>query len=149
MSRLLDGIYGADSITFNHQTWRYVTKKCPMLLFRDRSRWHSNVRPGAPCMSDVDGLVNQGEVSVQGTSHGDILKLWFTCQHLVRRVAEVVRSRSYLAFASEPQTNIVCIRAKPGCVPSGQWDEWNSDLNHILMRELDIFLSLPSYRGNE
>jgi hypothetical protein len=43
--------------------------------------------------------------------------------------------------------NILCFRGTPESLPSARWDEWNSSLQTHLLREKDVFLSLPPYRG--
>jgi len=159
---LLQGIELADSITFNPQKWLYVTKTCAMTLFRNASGWQDNFRIGAPYMGEEDDTINLGEVSLQGTRHGDVLKLWMTLQHLGKAgcaeiieqnfaIADVflqaVRDRPYLKLATEPEMNIICFRGEPDGFAPVQWDRWNSELHHHLLAQAQTFLSLPQYQN--
>ena len=36
----------------------------------------------------------------------------------------------------------------PGLDRTGGWDDWNSGLQESLLREANIFVSLPLYRGS-
>jgi len=154
---LLDGIDKADSITFNPQKWLYVPKTCAMLLFRDQARWQNAFRIGAPYMGNNDDLVNSGEVSIQGTRHADVLKLWLSlqhmgstgidglidrCMHLTNVFTDHINARPYLMLASEPQTNLVCFRG----IPANDQDHWNSALQRYLNENNIAFFSLPVYR---
>lgn len=158
----LAGIERADSITFNPQKWLYVAKTCAMALFRDTGVLGRAFRVPAPYMSDTSDFVNLGEIGVQGTRHADIVKLWLTLQHvgrqgfeelidegyrLAERVAEGVRERPFLRLAGAIDTNIVCFRGEPDWLPADRWDEWNTALQEHLLREGNIFLSLPLHRG--
>jgi len=158
---LLKGIELADSVTFNPQKWLYVTKTCAMTLFRDASGWRNNFRIGAPYMGEEDDAINLGEVSLQGTRHGDVLKLWMTLQHLGKAgcaeiieqnfaIAEAflkaVRDRPYLKLATEPEMNIICFRGEPEYLLPEQWDQWNNELRSHLLAEAGIFLSLPLHQ---
>lgn len=158
----LSGIEQADSVTFNPQKWLSVAKTCAMVLFRDLSILESTFRIPAPYTRANDDFTNLGEISIQGTRHADVLKLWLSLQHLGRngydnlieqsyrmaeRFANEVRLRSSLELASEPQTNLVCFRGRPSWLPERDWDSWNADLQAHLLREADVFLSLPLFRG--
>jgi glutamate/tyrosine decarboxylase-like PLP-dependent enzyme len=162
---LLDGIDQADSITFNPQKWLYVAKTCAMTLFRDASIWKSRFRIGAPYMGEAnDNAINIGEVSLQGTRHADVLKLWMTLQHLGKAgCAEImnhnfdmtdaflahVKHRPVLRIATptEPEMNIVCFRSEPEHLPEDDWDEWNTKLQDYLLVHANCFLALPVYNG--
>lgn len=157
----LKGIEYADSITFNPQKWLYLPKTCAMLLFRDRARWQKAFRVGAPYMGSAGDLVNSAEVSLQGTRHADILKLWLSlqlfgkaghgalidhCMRLAERFADEIRKRSYLVLGSVPQTNLVCFRGALN--RSAEEDaQWNKALQHHLNKENIAFFSLPQYGG--
>ncbi len=159
---LLQGIEQADSITFNPQKWLYVAKTCAMTLFRDAKGWQRNFRVGAPYMGNEDDAMNLGEVSLQGTRHGDVLKLWMTLQHLGKAgcaamieqnfaIAQVfltsIQQRPYLKLATKPDMNIICFRSEPELLPTEQWDQWNSKLQDHLLQQADCFVSLPLYQG--
>ncbi len=157
----LAGIEAADSVTFNPQKWLYVAKTCAMLLFRDSGSLERDFRIPAPYMAETGGFTNLGEISIQGTRHAEVLKLWLALQHLGRRghgqlveqgmdlarhLAAGVAARPWLTLAAEPDTNLVCFRAAPGhLTPEGQ-DDLNARLQRRLHDEDGFFLSLPILR---
>ena len=156
----LSGIHQADSITFNPQKWLYVTKTCATVLFREMDVLNRHFRILAPYMGEDTQWSNLGELSVQGTRHPDVLKLWLSLQHLgiegyadiIRdnyalsaQLTQAVKARPFLELAGEPQMNIVCFRLAPNHIESGQWNTLNEDLQKYLMGE-SVFLSLPRYR---
>lgn len=159
----LAGIEQADSITFNPQKWLYVAKTCAMVLFRDMAALTKAFRIQAPYMRDSGDFVNLGEVSVQGTRHAEVLKLWLSLQHIGRngyaqlieesyRLAgcflQQVRKRAFLETAGEPETNLICFRGAPSWVSDNEWDNWNANLQAYLLQQGNTFLSLPTYRGH-
>jgi glutamate/tyrosine decarboxylase-like PLP-dependent enzyme len=159
----LRGIGDADSVTFNPQKWCYVAKTCSMALFANISALEEDFRVGAPYMRGDDAIPNLGELSVQGTRHADVLKLWLTLQHLGRTglnqlisesywltaaVRERIADRETLELASEPEMNLVCFRAIPDWCPVGDLNELNSRLQQTMLAEHEIFVSLPMYRGS-
>lgn len=158
----LAGIEGADSITFNPQKWLYVTKTCASVLFRDLGLLHSHFRIPAPYMNTEADWVNLGELSVQGTRHPDVLKLWLSLQHLGKAgcaalvdqgyaltaaMVAMVRQRPTLALATNPDMNLLCFRGCPPQRPTATWDTWNADLQRFLLAEAQVFLSLPTWQG--
>ncbi|WOD38847.1 aspartate aminotransferase family protein [Nodosilinea sp. E11] len=158
----LAGIEQADSITFNPQKWLYVTKTCASVLFRDMGVLHSHFRVSAPYMNVEADWVNLGELSVQGTRHTDVLKLWLTLQHLGKAgCAELVeasyaladhclaqvRQRPYLELATDPEMNVLCFRGCPSTLPPADWDGWNIRLQEYLLQRHQTFLSVPRLRG--
>lgn len=158
----LQGIEQADSVTFNPQKWLYVTKTCASVMFRDLSVLHHHFQLTAPYMNTEQDWVNLGEITVQGTRHADVLKLWLSLQHLGKQgcntlieasyeltaqFATAVRQRSYLELASEPEMNLVCFRGCPDSMPVAAWDHWNADLQAYLLEKGNTFISLPKYRG--
>ena len=157
----LDGIELADTFTFNPQKWLYVAKTCAMVMFRDGSILERVFRIPAPYMRDGESFTNLGEVSVQGTHHADILKLWLSLQHigqagyaqlidesyaLTAFLVEQIKQRTFLELASQPEMNIVCFRGIPHYLPETEWDKWNAALQDNLLHKAGIFLSLPLYR---
>jgi glutamate/tyrosine decarboxylase-like PLP-dependent enzyme len=157
------GVEQADSLTFNPQKWLYVTKTCAMALFRDYSLLDRHFRIGASYTRASGDFINLGEIGVQGTRHADVLKLWLALQQIGRlgfaklidhgcelaeRVAQEVEKRPYLELASQPEMNIAVFRGLPDWLPVDDWDDWNARLQETLLREENIFVSLPLYRGS-
>ena len=162
-NHLLKGIEQADSITFNPQKWMYVAKTSAMVLFRDMNLLHEQFQIGAPYMKQGNTVSNLGEISVQGTRHADVLKLWLTMHQigkqgfgqlidesyeLTSHMRHQIEQRSFLELASDPEMNILCFRGKPDHLPENQWDNWNTKLNEYLLDKANFFLSLPTYRGH-
>ena len=158
----LKGIEEADSITFNPQKWMYIAKTCAMVLFKDADILQREFRVSAPYMNDT-AFTNLGEISVQGTRHADIMKLWLSLQHIgakgyerliddsyerVQFFVEQIKRRPYLELASKPDTNICCFRGKPEHIQSEEWDEWNLQLQKELLSDGQTFFSFPTYRGS-
>ncbi|MEO0396033.1 MAG: aspartate aminotransferase family protein [Cyanobacteria bacterium P01_A01_bin.137] len=158
----LAGIEQADSVTFNPQKWLYVAKTCAMVMFRQFDLLQHHFRVLAPYMHDHDDWPNLGELTVQGTRHPDILKLWLSLQHIAKNgystiidhnyaltqtFTAAVKARSFLTLASAPQMNLVCFRAEPAGLPTEEWDSWNQALQQWLLQKGNTFLSLPIYRG--
>lgn len=159
----LAGIEQADSVIFNPQKWLYVAKTCAMVLFRDADVLQSSFQVGAPYMREREDLTNLGEIGVQGTRHAEVLKLWASLRHLGKRGYEQlidesyllterfvgeVQKRPFLEMASKPEMNLVCFRSAPGWVSSTELSGWNADLQTHLLREGNVFLSLPLYHGH-
>lgn len=158
----LAGIEDADSITFNPQKWLYVTKTCAMVLFRRFDLLREVFRIPAPYMGNPADIPNLGELSVHGTRHPDVLKLWLSLQHIGRRgyasliegscrlaefFAAQVRQRAVLELATCPEINLITFRGvPPGRSPEAQ-DDWNARLQDYLLHEGNAFLSLPHFRG--
>ena len=158
----LAGIEQADSVTFNPQKWLYVAKTCAMVMFRQFDQLQQHFRVLAPYMHNHDDWPNLGELTVQGTRHPDILKLWLSLQHIglegysaiidhnyaiTQTFTAAVKARPFLTLASEPQMNLVCFRAEPSELSQDKLDDWNHDLQKYLLQTGHTFLSLPIYRG--
>ena len=161
---LLDGIDRAESVTFNPQKWCYVAKTCAMVLFADRDVLETAFRIGAPYMRAGESQPNLGELSVQGTRHADVLKLWLTFQHLGRSglralveesyqltgaVRDAVEERHSLELATEPELNVVCFRVTPDWCDPSEYDALNDALQASLLEAVDVFVSLPTYRDSK
>lgn len=155
---LLKGIERADSITFNPQKWMYVAKTNAMVLFKDQNLLHEQFQIGAPYMKGEDEFTNLGEISVQGTRHADVLKLWLTLHHIGKQgyrqlidesyrlagyMQQQIEQHPFLQLAGKPEMNILCFRGVPSHLPEQQWDEWNTALNEYLLEEANFFLSCP------
>ncbi len=156
---LLSGIQQADSITFNPQKWLYVTKTCATVLFKQFDVLKQHFRILAPYMGDDAQWPNLGELTVQGTRHPDILKLWLSLQHLgiagyreiihgsyelTSQFVWAVQARPYLQLASQPQMNLVCFRLAPEGTDAAQQDQLNTKLqNCLLSPEASAFSDEP------
>ncbi|NEQ54514.1 MAG: aminotransferase class I/II-fold pyridoxal phosphate-dependent enzyme [Leptolyngbya sp. SIO3F4] len=158
----LTGIELANSVTFNPQKWLYVAKTSAIVMFRQFDLLKHHFRVLAPYMHEHDDWPNLGELTVQGTRHPDILKLWLSLQHisrigysaiidhnyvLTKIFTDAVKARAFLNLASEPQMNLICFRAEPTEIPTDEWDSWNHGLQTWLLKKGNTFLSLPVYRG--
>lgn len=166
----LAGIEQADSITFNPQKWLYVAKTCATVLFKNVDLLKAHFRIAAPYMGDDPQWPNLGELTIQGTRHADILKLWLSLQHIgtagyseiishnydiTAHFTECVKSRPHLRLASEPEMNLVCFRWEPEGSDRERQDSLNADLQRHLLKSDEpkadytnaIFLSLPTYRN--
>ena len=134
-----------------------------MALFRRSSLWRSSFRVAAPYMAATEDFTNIGEISVQGTHHADVLKLWLSLRHfglsgyahlieesmsVARRFLGRVKKRRFLELASEPETNLVCFRLLPGAGRDDEHaDRLNIELQRRLLGEGKTFFSLPVYRN--
>lgn len=111
-------------------------------------------------MNDTD-FINLGEIGVQGTRHADILKLYLSLQHigtkgynqlinesfaLNEKFIKQVKQRPFLELYCEPDTNICCFRGIPIDIDKDQWDNWNLELQQFLLKEENVFLSLPDFK---
>ncbi|NGP90187.1 pyridoxal phosphate-dependent decarboxylase family protein [Fodinibius halophilus] len=160
----LAGISKADSITFNPQKWLYVAKTSAMVLFKDQDHLVNSFKVGAPYMEQDEERINLGEISLQGTRHADILKLWASFQHIGRKGFQQLIDQSYqltnllhdklkvidcIQLASTPKMNIICFRGQPKWITSARWDEWNKGLQEYLLENHKIFFSLPTYNDSK
>lgn len=158
----LAGIEHADSITFNPQKWLYVSQGCAMALFRNMREMENAFRVPSPYASNADSIPNLGEITVHGSRRVEVLKLWLSLQHiglqgyaqlvdegcrLTDYFLDKVKARPFMQILGKPDMNILCFRGTPGALPSARWDEWNTSLQTYLLREKDVFLSLPPYHG--
>jgi glutamate/tyrosine decarboxylase-like PLP-dependent enzyme len=159
----LAGIEMADSVTFNPQKWLYVSNGCAMALFRNMKEMENALRIPSPYSGDALGeVINLGEVTVHGSRRVEVLKLWLSLQHIGRRgYAQLVEEgceltqyflrqieeRPFLQIVGKPDMNILCFRGTPQSIPADGWDQWNAGLQTHLLRERDVFLSFPPYRG--
>jgi glutamate/tyrosine decarboxylase-like PLP-dependent enzyme len=153
----------ADSVTFNPQKWLYVSNGCAMALFRNMKEMERALLIPSPYSNDAGGaVVNLGEVTVHGSRRVEVLKLWLSLQHigrcgyaqLVEEACELtqyflsqIEERPFLQIVGKPDMNILCFRGTPQRIPSDGWDEWNAGLQTHLLREKNVFLSFPPYRG--
>lgn len=155
----LAGIDLADSIAFNPHKLLYVARACAMLLFRDASLNVDHFATAAPYMDRTPGRTNLGELSLQGSRDGAVLKLWLGASQfgwhgidsLVDRAcslavdaAERIKRRPGLELASEPDTALVVLRAKPR--PGADQDRLNLEFRDHLMRA-GFAVSAPVHRS--
>ena len=133
----------------------YVSKTSDMLIVQERQWLHDYFRVAAPYMGEDPELVNPGEISIQGTRHADVLKLWLTMQVLGRNGSAHLIDRSMalaqtfvalvqakgMSIAAPATTNIVCWR------PQGGDDAAVMALQQRLRDTGLAFFSTPTWRG--
>jgi glutamate/tyrosine decarboxylase-like PLP-dependent enzyme len=156
----LAGIEQADSLTFNPHKWLFVSSGCAMALFRSREAMEAAFRIPAPYSNNAGGVTNLGEITVHGSRRVEVLKLWLSLQHIGKRgyrqlvdegcalteyLVAKVRERAFLELAGKPDMNILCFRGAAGS--SVTWDDWNANLQAQLLRNRNVYFSLPRYRG--
>lgn len=156
---LLSGIEYADSISFNPQKWLYVAKTSSMVLFRDFSQMVNNFRIAAPYMKEQEDFINLGEITIQGSHHAEVLKLWLSLfaigkdgyQQLIDYGYELTEitlqhlgNRAYLELIMKPQTNIVVFRMN---YVNTNIDALNSELQEYLLKH-GFFVSIPKFQGS-
>ena len=153
----LAGIEHADSVTFNPHKWLFISSGCAMALFRSMEAMEEAFRIPSPYSNNAGGVTNLGEISVHGSRRVEVLKLWLSLQHIGKRgyrqlvdegcalteyFVTKIRERPFLQLAGKPDMNILCFR---GMMPSS--DEWNSSLQTHLLRNRNVYFSLPPYKG--
>jgi L-2,4-diaminobutyrate decarboxylase len=158
----LAGTQEADSITFNPQKWLFVSNGCSMALFRSMEQMQQALRIPSPYGGGSSDVVNLGEITVHGSRRVEVLKLWLSLQHMglkgIRQLVDEgcsltdyflskVKERPFLRVVGQPDMNILCFRGTPEWIPATEWDNWNATLQRHLLREHDVFLSLPPYKG--
>jgi glutamate/tyrosine decarboxylase-like PLP-dependent enzyme len=159
---LLRGIELADSVTYNPQKWMGVTKTASLLLLKDASLLTKLFALELPYMQAPTDHLNVGEVSLQGSRHTEIVKLWASFQHLglaglgalvdagMERRNDFlahIEARSFLELSYVPDTNVVCFRwVKEGASPQEQ-DAMNLALHTHLRDEAGYYLSTPMFIG--
>ena len=161
---LLKGIEHADSITFNPQKWLFVTKTCSLLMVKDYAKMSNLFSVYLPYMQTPDEYMNLGEITVQGSRHAEIVKIWSSFQHfgkdglgslvdygitLKDAFINAIEERPYLNLAHKPQTNVVCFRYFNPSIDSKKIDELNASLQKFLTQECGIFLSAPWYKDKK
>lgn len=158
----LKGIEKADSITFNPHKWMYLTRTCSMVLFASKKDLQQHFSIAVPYTSSEPYVQNLGELSLQGSRHADILKLWLSVQHIgwngyqklidyTCEIASVFRKMIIqhpdMHLLEEPQMNIVCFRLAPEWLDQEYYDDLNLSFQIFLQENRGIFLSGPVYRG--
>ncbi|MBN9564842.1 MAG: aminotransferase class V-fold PLP-dependent enzyme [Alphaproteobacteria bacterium] len=161
---LLKGIENADSITFNPQKWLFVTKTCSLLMVKDYAKMSNLFSVYLPYMQTPDEYMNLGEITVQGSRHAEIVKVWASFQHfgkeglgnlvdygigLKEAFVKAIEARPYLKVAHRPQTNVVCFRYFNPAIDPKKLDELNTSLQKFLTQDCGIFLSAPWYKDKK
>jgi glutamate/tyrosine decarboxylase-like PLP-dependent enzyme len=134
-----------------------------MVLFRDPDVLLERFRVPLPYMQPSADLINIGEISVHGTQHADVLKLWLSLLFfgrkgfadlidascaLGRRLADAIEACGHLEIAARPDTNIVCFRPAPQQGRSqAEQDQCVRDLRRVLLERHGIFVSVQPLRG--
>lgn len=104
---LLRGIEQADSLTFNPQKWLYVARTSAMLLMRRGGDFERFFRVEAPYAGG--DRIERGEISLQGTSRTDVLKLWLSLRHIGEEGYATLIDQSIECAPGEPETAKVAV----------------------------------------
>lgn len=64
------------------------------------------------------------------------------------RLRDRIATHEALELASEPETSLLCFRAAPAWCPPDERDDLNGQLQKLLLREYDVVVTLPTYRGD-
>lgn len=156
----LNGIENADSISFNPQKWMHISKTCSLLMFRDAEILKEYFSMKATYTKDQNEFVNLSELSIQGTKHAEVLKLWLSMlsiglsgyekliddsmiitETFIRKLKQI----SNIEFASEAEMNIPTFRLK--AETDEQSNILNKQFNEFAIKEYNLFFSLPTYVG--
>ena len=158
----LAGIEHADSVTFNPHKWLFVSSGCAMALFRNMAAMEAAFRIPSPYSNNAGAVTNLGEITVHGSRRVEVLKLWLALQHIGKRgygqlvdegcaltdyLVAKVRERPFFQLVGNPDMNILCFRGTLTHDPSVAVDDWNASLQAHLLRNRNVYLSLPPYRG--
>ncbi len=161
---LLTGIENADSITFNPQKWLYQPKTSAILLFRDTKRWHNAFNIDTPYVSSANDMSNFGDISVQGSRHADILKLWLSLQHIgkkglstllnhsmdnTRYFLEKLKNKNYLHICCQPQLNIICFCIQVPDYSTAKNSFWTMRLQEHLNKKNIAYFSLATINNKK
>jgi len=144
---LLDGVEGADSLTWNAHKLLGVPLICSAILVRRQGLLHRHFNQSASYLfqSDEDEL-NFGTRALQCGRRNDAFKLWAAWKHhgdagyaaridtlfeLARYAASVVRSHEALVLTREPESVNVCFEVRG--VPSEDVCEALRQENRVLV----------------
>lgn len=156
----LKGIEKADSISFNPQKWMHVSKTCSILMFRDNEVLTRYFSMKAFYTKEQKDFVNLSELSIQGTKHAEVLKLWLSIlsiglsgyEKLIDNSFEITQKFIHhlkqipeVEFASTTEMNIPTFRLKGQSETES--NQLNKEFNEYAIKEHNIFFSLPTYNG--
>lgn len=156
----LKGIEYADSISFNPQKWMHIAKTCSILIFRDASILDQYFSMKAYYTKTQDDFVNLSELSIQGTKHAEVLKLWLSIQSIgmlgyeemidnaysiTRKFTNRLKDINNVEFVSEQEMNIPTFRLKAENEENS--NRINYAFNEYAIKEHNIFFSLPTYNN--
>ena len=161
----LNGIENSDSVSFNPQKWLHITKTCSVLMLKNKKYLYSDFFIPLPyVMKENKNEYHEGEITLQGTRHPDVLKLWLSLQHLGNfSYSEIIEnSFKYTNFfkrklleinnikiACEPQMNILCFRYEIKSKNMSENDVTNLNLQKFLLNKHNIFFSVVEYDNSK
>ena len=156
----LNGIEKANSISFNPQKWMHISKTCSLLMIRDAEILNRYFSMKATYTREQNQFVNLGEISIQGTKHAEVLKLWLSVLSVGLSGYEKLVDDSYaitekfigklkqfpnIEFASVAEMNIPTFRLT--AKTEEQSNQLNKAFNEYAIKQYTIFFSLPTYNG--
>ncbi len=153
----VEGLERADSITVNPQKLLGITKASSLLLLNDPSHLQAAFSTGLPYMEPSWGGGHGGEIGLQGTRPGEVLKLWLGLRQLgLDGIATVLddaieRRRRLDGLLDHDDLRILRGRfhllafTKRGLSPQAA-DRWSQETRQLLLRN-GLMLSRPLYDG--
>ena len=86
----------ANSITINPQKLLGIAKTSSLLLVSDIDNLKNTFKTGLPYVDSADGVINRGELGVQGSRPAEIIKLWLGLRFLGMEGIEKILRESLL-----------------------------------------------------
>ncbi len=153
----LNKINQANSITINPQKIIGITKTSSLLLVSDMSTLENTFSTGLPYISSKEGIVNRGEIGIQGSRPAEIIKLWLGLRFLGLKGVEDILGSSIKRkdfFMKNISKNKFEIYSGPlhivSFIPKGlapkDTDLWTKTKVNELLRS-NFMLSRPKFKG--
>jgi glutamate/tyrosine decarboxylase-like PLP-dependent enzyme len=153
----LNQINQANSITINPQKIIGITKTSSLLLVSDMSTLENTFSTGLPYLSSKEGIVNRGEIGIQGSRPAEVIKLWLGLRFLgLKGIEDILESsikrkdffikninKNKFEIYSGPLHIVSFI---PKGLPPKETDFWTKNIVNELLRN-NFMLSRPKFKG--
>tara|TARA_Y100000589_G_scaffold259482_1_gene249031 strand:- start:8730 stop:10121 length:1392 start_codon:yes stop_codon:yes gene_type:complete len=147
----------ANSLTINPQKILGITKTSSLLLVNDIENLRDTFQTGLPYVDTSDGVLNRGELGVQGSRPAEIIKLWLGLRVLGSKGINEILDQSILKkslFAEKLDKSKFDIISGPlhivSFIPKNlskeQSDSWTLQTKKLLLKN-NFMISRPFYHG--